>query len=712
MSTPPYPTSGRPPAERRVLEQLQKQQQSGRRTLPKPAATSGVQADSLRRSRLFGAAPSRHQDNSRLLQEILDEFPEIDATTVSVLLEMHSNMREPVVQRLEEVYRRPGKAPQKRHSFPASSPRELGRKPPPAHVATVGARKSRPFSVDRVDEDDDDATAAFIDGLERMSADGARRSVERRTSRSSTPPVSPRASRSFNSSSSTSRRASSPTRGPRGARASRRSRDADGSGSDAVGGGGRARREERAADPLLPPWGQDISPRPRGDAVPPVMLAPHAIRSRANERTPRGGASPILGASVVAEPAVVRLRARPPTPGTVLLHDDESASSSTGSSLTRGSPAPSSARSSERPGSAASHTSRGDVDSASRDGSARSAAAVMRNAAGSGRAPRGGVVADTLPMSRRQRATRSVRELGNAVREKARQYRENWSEEGELDEMEETRGEDRRGMAAGGDRDDGGVEANDGSEDASARTVGAQELLILRGDAEDGISAVDSDNGVAAGYVRVEKTMLQRLIRKINMAERTLHELRTERSEKVVQLVSAVNDVSSSLVSYDVRQQRRFEHLTERFTGNNDSIERLTNDMWTIRRMLHDYETRRSRRFWRMLGMLLLDSLAYVGLILVWLCTSVYNLFARQRRAVARLFVTPCDDDVAQVVEVDDDDFAMQSEQVEEDDDGYIEDDDDEYDSENGTRPVGGVLEGAARRRRRSHADVSKEAIG
>lgn len=691
MAAPTQPTSPRSAAERRVLEQLHQSVPTQRRTLPRPAATSPITVDALParerrpRSRLFGASATQPlpTDSRQLLLEILDEFPEIDATTVSVLLEMHNNEREPVVQRLEEVYRRPGRAPQKRHSFPSSSPRELGRR---RHTLlptlSSRARRARPFSVDRVDEDDDDDGIGDEEGSNddnitdegRRSADHSRRS---RTSHgsSNTPPETPlvRTARSLTGTSSRRRHRSGSNAGSTGSRhrkrSFRRARDTEGSGSERA----PARLEERAADPLLAPWGQEASPRPRGDAVPPVMLAPHALRAR---QAPRGGGGPFanlsapLASAVVAEPAAVRFRARPSTPGSALRAEDVSVlpgddvsvtSSGTASSVTRESPlfssavssAMSSVRSNERAGPAAAAPV---AESALRDGRDNStratAAAVMRNFTSSGRQSRNSNASEGSggPLSRRRRASRSVRELGHAMRDRARQYRDNWSEgDDDIDEIRRTAG------SVGGDHEFSSVDGNDGSDDGAVRST--QEMLIV--DAEEALAGVMEDG---AGFVHVDKTLLQKLIQKVNTAERTLHKLQTERSQKVAQLVAAVNDVSSSMVNYDMRQQRRFEHLSERFTGNNDSIERLTNDMWSIRRMLHDFETRRSRRFWRMMGMLLLDTLAYVGLILVWLCTSVYNLFARQKRAITRIFVASPPEQVRD---------------VHPEDEAYVEDDED-----------------------------------
>eukprot|EP00171_Calliarthron_tuberculosum_P015241 IDg15241t1 len=370
------------------------------------------------------------------------------------------------------------------------------------------SRRAPLFSVDRIDDDEEDDGIGDEEGSNddnyAATAADARRSVEQGHSRTShassnTPPEAPIAqtARSSTSASSVQRRSersraatisnadsSSSTHKPRThkhrKRSFRRSRDTEGSGSDAASAHRPPpRREERASDPLLAPWGQDASPRPRGDAVPPVMLAPHALRSRSRSRSrsrdqsPRPAVPPPFAAlnaplsnSVVAESSSVRFRVRPQTPGTTLLRpsplDDEGAappadgddasvsSSGTASSLTRGSPgfssavssAISSVRSAERPGSgaasqAAAHAtplSREDGESVAREGhevsAISAAAAVMRSLTTSGRQSRNSNASEGSggQLSRRRRAKRSVRELGHAMRDKARQYRDGWSE--------------------------------------------------------------------------------------------------------------------------------------------------------------------------------------------------------------------------------------------------------------------------------------------
>jgi len=719
-------TSPRPAAERRVLEQLAQQPPNPRRTLPRPA-TPPVDPNTparLRRprSRIFGAsapvpdAPPHGNSTAHLsLTNILAEFPEIDATTVSVLLDMHNGQRAPVVQRLAEVYRRPGKEPQKRHSFPSSSPQERGRaddfRPSSSSSSmapTERAKKSRVFSIDRIDDTDEEESLlrldldAAVDQASRpnahvtaavssaMFSDNGGGGGPMSTSRSSQSPGFPSSRPSHTSTTSSSRKRSFVRRsGIPGADSSgasgesppmevpllagrrRLSRNLAGSSSDTgsrrVGSGSSAgtamsgrssrtsttRREERESDPLRPPWGQEIAPRPKGDVLPPVMLAPAALRrqdSGLRERTSGAGSSQtdIQAAfaavtiphtvPVVAEQSTVRLRGE----GTSFLRsglhlgveesreeDGESASSSgTASSLTV--PTYPSSRSSLRSMGRSAPRSTGEGEQSSgRESTARAAAgALMRGL--TTREKKGSNVTppvDGQMKSRRHRASRSVRGLGHVMKQKARQYRDGWSdgdgdEEGDEEEEEEQLLDREEEMKeADGDEE---LEEEEEESQEIARSIGLSEVMRIE----------DSE----VEYVRVEVGELQRLVRKVNEAEEMLQELQTHRAARMEALVGAVEGVHASLVKCDKRQQQRFEDVNERFTANNDGIERLLNDMWRVKKMLHDYETRRSRRFWRVVGMLLLDALAYIGLFVVWLFTSVYNMIAKQKRAVARLF--------------------------------------------------------------------------
>lgn len=752
-STGSLPSSPRTAAERRVLEQLAQQPQTAaRRTLPRPAATSTAPVDPLPgvrlrrpRSRIFGASttapntattnatsvnnPVSHHhrdfDSHGLLTEILAEFPEIDATTVTVLLDMHNGQRGPVVTRLAEVYRRPGKEPQKRHSFPSSSPQELGRLGIRNGGATLqlqqqqqllqqqqqtnskrNRKSKKPFSVDRIDDSEDDtsidvhseanqidattgltssnndyyripttnittttsAVGLAEDLLHRSSIDMSSHSppvplpatsVGNNTSRSHT--TSTRRRRSNNRSSGRGAessgasaeslymdhlpppRSSSNIRAPRSR--TRTASESDGGGSRFFGSGSDAatretisgrssrtswtRREERVSEPLRPPWGQDVAPRPRGDVVPPVIVAPPAMRR--NQDVANLYIDPIPGfpafispqaVPVVAEQSSVRLRGGPMMRDLVpeagidnMSRDDDAASvSSVGtasSNTTNPYPvsAPSSSRSSVR--SSGRSGLRGETPPGRENSALAAAGALMRGLAAGNSRPNRNRSTGESSISRRKRASRSVKEFKDALKEKSRYNRESWS--GEEDEaVGEVELLDDRGSET---REDDRLEGV--TEESTLRTVNMEEMMMTE----------------QTGYVRVEVSQMQKLVRKVTQAEQALQ----ERAEKVATLLTVVNEVRASLVSCDKRQQQRFDDMSERFTANNESIERLTNDMWRIKRMLHDYETRRSRRFWRVVGMLLLDALAYVGLFVVWICTSVYNLFARQRRAVARL---------------------------------------------------------------------------
>ena len=712
-----------------MLEQLAQQPQSAtRRTLPRPAATSGAPVDPttgvrLRRprSRIFGASSPnaaaqthhhRDSDDHTLLTEILAEFPEIDATTVSVLLDMHNGQRAPVVQRLAEVYRRPGKEPQKRHSFPSSSPQELGRlgvragavTQPPQQNTKRNRKPKKPFSVDCIDDSEDDTsidvqleihemtqggpasneyyrvpttnitTTTSVVGLAEdlprpsfelssnsLSLSGVNRThtTSSSTRRRSLNRLSARAAADSSGASADSfhmeqlaniRAPRSRTRTTSGSEGSRRV----GSSSDAAtretvsGRSSRTswtRKEERVSEPLRPPWGQDVAPRPRGDVVPPVIIAPPSMRR--NQDLANFLEGPIPGFSgvmspqavpVIAEQSSVRLRGGPvmrdlvPDLNTDSIPREEDAASvssaGTASSATTN-PYPASAPSSTRSSVRSSGRSgvRGETPPARENSAIAAAGALMRGLTTGSSRPHRHRTGGESAMSRRKRASRSVREFKEALKEKTRHHRESWSGEEEDDDEENEEDVGERGSETIEEDRLEGV-----TDESTLRTVNMEEMMTVE---------------EQTGYVRVELSQMQKLVRKVSQAEKALQ----ERAEKVQTLLAVVNDVRASLVSCDKRQQQRFDDMTERFTANNESIERLTNDMWRIKRMLHDYETRRSRRFWRVVGMLLLDALAYVGLFVVWICTSVYNLFARQRRAVARILSSNKDDKA--VVETD-----------------------------------------------------------
>lgn len=204
--------------------------------------------------------------------------------------------------------------------------------------------------------------------------------------------------------------------------------------------------------------------------------------------------------------------------------------------------------------------------------------------------------------------------------------------EGEVDEDEIER------------REDAAVFADADAPSGVLRAAASAERIVRRAESVSGLSGDEADGEM----VTVELGVLRKLVYKVEVAEKALADLTNDSRERVADLLKAVNGVSASLSHYDERQQKRFDVLSSVFTGNNDSIERLTCAMLTIRSELRDYEMRRSRRFWRMIGLKLVDLLAYVALFVVWVCASLYNVAVRQKRALGRLVAGEEGDEVAE----------------------------------------------------------------
>lgn len=340
---------------------------------------------------------------------------------------------------------------------------------------------------------------------------------------------------------------------------------------------------------------------------PPETVAPGAGRPRS---------MPVAASAalhqVIAEPAGVRIRSRADEEvdgDSGIMEEEGSVSSSgTGSSRTRESHAPSSLRSSV-PSSSRAHT----ISTRDSDGSARG---VGRSVVGR----RHRVVSDGS--GRRHRASR-MRDLGNAVLDGLGRRSNRSGSEGEVDDDDDEL-----------DRRDGTGSFGDADAMQALRAAVSSDRIVRRAES---VAALSGGEEADSEMVTVELGVLRKLVHKVEVAERALADMTNDSRDRVTELFKAVSAVSASLSHYDERQQKRFDVLTSVFTGNNDSIERLTCGMLTIRSELRDYEMRRSRRFWRMIGLKVVDLLAYVALFVVWVCASLYNVVVRQKRALGRL---------------------------------------------------------------------------
>jgi hypothetical protein len=95
-----------------------------------------------------------------------------------------------------------------------------------------------------------------------------------------------------------------------------------------------------------------------------------------------------------------------------------------------------------------------------------------------------------------------------------------------------------------------------------------------------------------------------------------------------------LEDARSRLESFEQLQRRRYQEMDETYRENFNAVGLVESRLDEIAAEL---DMRRRRQVWHRLSWLLVDGLAWLAWLIIWICTFVHDLLKRCRRS---LFVT------------------------------------------------------------------------